>query len=107
MLHEYEIDRLRRDWIIETPTDDLADRIVAHATSLPQRRRAAFLPRLLHVLSIPSPALAMRGMAVAACLMVAVIAVDGTTPMGKSPLSYKAPTEKLVEDLFWSEYDYY
>lgn len=107
MLQPDETTTLRRVWKIDEPTADLADRIVAHALAHPQQGR--WLGRL-KVAFNPSPVFAMRGLAVAACLTIAILTLDGGIGGGDKPTrtgtTYKMPMDQIVEDLMWNDYNY-
>lgn len=107
MLQPNEITRLRQQWPAEEPSSDLADRIIAHALAHKQQR--PWLARLQATLTNPSPAFAMRGIAVAACLTLAIVALDGGSTGSKpktTTAKYKMPMEQIVEDLIWNDYNY-
>jgi hypothetical protein len=106
-----EITALQRHWPAEEPAPDLADRIVARATALPQRH--AWSSRALRLLgfSATQPAtgnVAMRGFAaMAACLVVAVLAYGPARQSPSAPKTAKLSTERMVEDLIWNDYSSY
>lgn len=93
---------LQRAWPELSPPDDLADRIVAHATQLPQRR-----PRLAGLrawFARPDYA-SWRGVALAAaCVMIAVIALQPSRNQTTAAATkYRAPMEQMVEEMLWSD----
>ncbi len=100
-----EITTLRRHWQHEEPSSDLADRIVAHALAHKQHR--PWSARLRDAFARPHQGFTMKGMAFAACLMVAIIAIDRTgDTKTKKPQTYSKPMEQIVEEMLWSDYKY-
>lgn len=109
MLPDSDITSLRTQWTVEPPASDLADRIIRHALAQPQRQ--PLLVRLRNALAQPSYPLAMRGMAFAACVMVAVIAFDGErsgtrTASDGTTTTYQKPLSQIADELLLSDYQY-
>jgi len=99
-----ELTQLRHHWNEHTPPSDLADRIIANAMLHKQHR--SFHARLRDAFARPSQSFAMKGFALAACVMVAVIAIDRPTSTPQKAKKYSMPMEQIVEEMIWSDYNY-
>lgn len=107
MLPEPTIESLRRHWPADEPATDLADRIIANAMLHKQQR--SWRARLRDAFALPAMdrSFAMKGLAFAACVMIAVVVLEPTSktvsPTKKLPSS---TMERIVEDMIWSDYSY-
>jgi len=109
MQHDQEMNALRQQWVVESPAPDLADRIIRHALAQPQRQ--PFMARLSQWLAPQHYPTAMKGLAFAACVMVAVVAYDGnrthtSTAKDGTKVTYQKPMEQIVDELLLSDYQY-
>ena len=106
MLPETELHQLRTQWTVEAPSDALADRIIRHALAQPQKR--PFFTRVKTALAMRPQQQWAGGLAFAACLMVAVVALDSPTPQPatQSKTVYHKPMDQIVEQMIWNDYDY-
>lgn len=99
MQHDMEIRALRDEWVIEAVPEGLADRISRHA--LAQKQHRPFLSRVKDAFAMPPMANSMAwkgGFAVAACLLVAIVMMDG----GHSQPTYSKPMTQLVEEMYFT-----
>jgi ferric-dicitrate binding protein FerR (iron transport regulator) len=105
MLPDQEMNRLRSRWAVDSPAPDLADRIVRHA--LAQKQHRPLLARLKDNFALPqSRSFAMGGLAVAACAMVAIVALQSSKPSTGKSGTYQAPMDQIVEEMIWNDYTY-
>lgn len=102
MPHELpqEIPALRRHWQAHAPAGDLASRIVAHATALPQHRPwHRKLAEVTRAFSEWNAAIAYQGAALAACAIVGIY-----TAQAMGNLDDNIDINKLViADNGWTE----
>lgn len=110
MQPNHDIDMLRRQWVVNDMPTDLADRIIARATALPQRGAfARWREGFLRGLTEWNYALPVKGALVAACLVIAVMANVGpaTTVARGNAVAAKpvAPFtfDRYVDEMIWNE----
>lgn len=103
MLPETELRSLQDRWVTEAPASDLADRIIRHA--LMQEQRLPLLARIKRSLIVPEQSAVWKGgFAIAACVMIAIVAMDDGKPTKKTV--YQKPMDQLVEEMILDNYQY-
>lgn len=105
MLPEKEMDYLRNNWVSEAPPSDLADRIISHA--LLQKQHVPFTTRVRNAFTLPEQRrFAMAGMAVAACIMIAIVALQNPLSAKSQASGYKPPLDQIADEMMWNDYTY-
>lgn len=105
MQPEKEMEFVREHWVAEVPPSYLADRIIAHALS--QKQHVPFMTRVIRAFTLPEQRrFTMAGMAVAACIMIAIVALQNPLSAKTQATGYQPPLDQIADEMMWNDYAY-